>query len=654
MVAMAAMSFVRPILFATLTGAFVTLSAQNVPLSRQTGTGAISGVVIDGDTKRPVAGAEVYLGMANYGPVGTQSRQLTDAKGRFVYGNLPAADIYFMNVKKAGYINGHYGDRAPSASNLSNGRIALVDGQWFDHATIMIWRPGAIAGTVTDERGEPVVGAYVGVLQRIAVAGATHLAAGPLTTTDDRGRYRLPGLTPGSYLIHVPSVQTAVPASTPAMTVEGLTPGATGRDEEPPRRNNGALALDGTNLLVIGNYPTPPSTAGAPQAYPMMFYPGTSLVANAMAVDITGGDTREGIDVTIRPVPTARVSGRVVGDVAAASGMVLRLVGPGLDDLATGSEAATTLVRADGQFTFLNVPAGDYTLVGSRASLHLSVERSSSTEMPRTPGELPGPGSFLGGIPGGPPGTRVSGSHAAGDVNVWARQPVSVGAGDITDLALPLRRASSMRGHIAWEGAGVPPGPTAILLEPADGNTWLGMPQSAARASFDDDDHFIINGILPGAYVLRAAGLGPPYTLKSVTIGGRDYFARPIDTTTGQDFGEVVVTYTDRIASIGGAVEISPDGPSMLSVLAFPTDRTAWTGYGFSAHRFKTTGVANDGQFLIDNIPAGSYFLIAVDAADAARWQDPAFLTEAAKVAASVTVGWGEKQSRDLKVSVIK
>lgn len=643
----------RLFLLITLACAFATLHAQNVPLSRQTGTGAISGVVIDAVTKRPIAGALVYLGMANYGPVGSRSRQITDAKGRFVYTDLPAADIYFMNVDKPGYIGSHYGDTGPSPINFSNPHITLAEGQWFDKVTIQMWRPGVISGAVSDERGEPVVGAIVRVLQKVRVAGVARLSSGSATTTDDRGRYRVAGLMPGEYIINVPSVQTAVPSATPALTVEGLTPDTAARNSDQPRRNNGALDLDPSNVLIIGNYATPPPVNGAPQSYPSAFYPGTSLVASALVIKLEAGQTRDGVDVQLRPVPTARVSGRVVS--AGAAGMVLRLIAPGLEDLADGSEVATTLVATDGKFTFLNVPAGDYTLVGSRASLEYRTRTpfSDSGEMPGTPGSVPGPGSLYGSLPSGPPGSSVYGKHEAGDVNLWTRMPLAVGATDIVDLAVQLRRGSSMRGRIAWDGDGAPPGPTAIVAEPADGSTWLGMPQTAARASFDGDESFTINGFLPGEYVLRVIGLGPPHAVKSVTIVGRDYAARPIDASSGQDFDNVVVTFTDRLASITGSVTTAADDPP-VTVIAFPAEREAWSRYGFSATRFQTAGVSNSGLYNIPNIPAGRYLVVAVPSEQQSRWQDPAFLAEASKVAASLTVGWGESKSQDLKVSVIK
>jgi hypothetical protein len=326
-----------------------------------------------------------------------------------------------------------------------------------------------------------------------------------------------------------------------------------------------------------------------------------------------------------------------------------------MEDLADGSEVATTLVRTDGSFTFLNVPSGDYTLSGSRASLEFRTRApfSDSGDLPGTPGSVPGPGSLYSSMASGPPGSSVYGKHEIGDVSVWARMPLPVGATDVVDVSVPLRRGSSLRGRIAWDGNGAPPGPTAIVAEPADGSTWLGMPQTTARASFDDDDTFTINGLLPGEYVLRVVGLGPPHAVKSVTIAGRDFAARPIDASSGQDFDNVIVTYTDRLASIGGAVAVEADDPP-VTVIAFPMEREAWSKYGFTPARFQTAGVSNSGLYKIPNIPAGRYFVVAVSSEQQSRWQDPAFLAEAAKVAASVTVGWGESKSQDLKVSVIK
>jgi len=625
-----------------------------------TGTGAISGVVTDGATHRPVPGALVYLGIQGHGPVGQMSRQVTDAKGRFVFVNLPASDAFFLNVSKAGYNDGHYGDTGPVTSGVASGLVKLADGQWFNAANIPIWHPGAIGGTIVNELGEAVVGVRVRVLARILVAGLPHLAAGAITTTDDRGRYRLPGLSPGTYVVIVPSVQASVPAATTPLEIEGVTPqtAARGASGDDSRRNNGALDLDPGHLLIVGNYATPPLDAdGRLQAYPITFAPGAMSVAEAAVVELRNGESRGDIDVVLRPVPAVRVSGRVDGPRGSTAGLVLRLIAAGLDDLGEGSEVATALVGASGDFMFLNVPAGQYTLVASRSMLEYSygpARALSSQEMPGTPGLVPGPGTFLGGVLSGPPGTRVAGKHSAGDQGLWGRLPVTVGADDVTGLSVPLRRAVSMRGRVAFDGDGDPPGPTVIIAEPSDGGATLGLQQSSTRPEAGGDDHFTIDGLLPGEYVLRIVGLSPRQAVKSVIVGGADYTTRRFDAAAGQDFNNVVITYTDRIAAIAGGVQGDPGVDRLMTVIAFPADRDQWTGYGFTPSRFRAVPVSNAGTYKIDNVPAGAYLLVAVDSAASRRWQDPAFLDAASKVAARVTLGWGETVSQDLRLRAIR
>ena len=64
---------------------------------------------------------------------------------------------------------------------------------------------GVIAGRVTDEHGDPVQGASVGVLQVRYENGRRMLAppraVAALVSTDDHGAYRLFGLMPGQYLV---------------------------------------------------------------------------------------------------------------------------------------------------------------------------------------------------------------------------------------------------------------------------------------------------------------------------------------------------------------------------------------------------------------------------------------------------------------------
>ena len=622
---------------------------------RPTGTGAISGVIRDGTTGQPIAGALVYVGITGRGPAGPMSRQITDTKGRFVFTDLPESDSFFLNVSKAGYNDGHYGDTGPVSGGVGSGLVKLGRGEWFRDAHIPMFKPATIGGTLVDEAGEPVVGAFVRVLPKIHVAGVPQLAAGATVRTDDRGRYRIPGLASGTYYVNVPSVQNAVPRAAPPDQIEGVTPSAAASGGTAPRRNNGVLDFDPRSLLIIGNYTTPPSASGRAQAYPPVFAPGVTSLAAATEIALSTGEVRENVDIALRPVAAVRVSGRIDGPDDARRGLVLRLLPAGLEGLGEGSEAATALVENSGEFTFVNVPAGQYTLMAQRTLLEYSQRTrfGGSQEMPRTPGHVPGPSTGISGIPSGPPGTQVLSSSGAGDRSFFAQMPLGVGENDISGLAVPMRRGMSLRGRVAFDGAGNAPNPVSVVAEPADGNPAVGLHQSGGRVQPGSDDEFAFAGLPPGRFMLRVLGLNPLYAVQSIRGGGIDLTDRAIDASAGLDHPDVVVTITDRVAAIEGAVQ-SDVTPGLKTVIAFPADRQLWSAYGMSAPRFKTAPVKNDGSFKVVNIPAGEYLLVAVPADQSRRWQEPAFLDAAARVATRVTAEWGRTVSQAVKAVVIK
>src|SRR5262249_15242028 len=139
--------------------------------------------------------------------------QLTDALGRFVFLELPGLKGYTLTATRLGFVDASYGQ---TTSSGPVGAIDLKDGQWFSRANMSMFKPGAIGGRVLDERGDPVVGIYVGVLGQQLVSGTMRLLAGPGAKTDDRGEYRIAGLMPGRYLVAVPSVQYTVPSDMPS------------------------------------------------------------------------------------------------------------------------------------------------------------------------------------------------------------------------------------------------------------------------------------------------------------------------------------------------------------------------------------------------------------------------------------------------------
>jgi hypothetical protein len=86
--------------------------------------------------------------------------------------------------------------------------------------TIAMHRGGTIAGVVTNDLKEPVVGAQVGALSRWLVNGDYRYVGiggeGNPAKTDDRGAYRLIGLGPGEYIVRaVDGLSVAYASATP-------------------------------------------------------------------------------------------------------------------------------------------------------------------------------------------------------------------------------------------------------------------------------------------------------------------------------------------------------------------------------------------------------------------------------------------------------
>lgn len=643
---------------------------------------AISGVVVDGVTRQPLAGVIVELRAPSGGAVLARlTRQVSDDRGRFVFSDLAAGSGYTLQATKAGYVNGVYGQAVMFGPT---GRITLAAGEWFPTANIALWKPGAISGRVVDEANEPVVGAYVRALARVMISGAPQLLAGVTTRTDDRGEYRLSGLAPGHYVVVVPSPSATVPTDAPQGVV-GAPPAPFRMDVitsiPAPPRTNALLDPVGGHRAVVGNYTTPPPAAdGRARVYGMAFHPGVPTVESASAITIALGQERAGVDIALQPTPAVNVMGRVLGSPEALKGLVLRLIPMGLEGLSNGAEAATSLVTGDGSFAFLHVAAGDYIIDAPATTLEFTLESGTvSQALPHPPGLRWG-SSQSGILQSGPPGSgfiRQSGSRS--DV-VYARTPIAVGQRDMHDVSVPLSPSVTMHGRIEYEGTTKmtveqtpvgtmsavgttrtintvtettiprPSTQPSIVAEPAFGLATLGMPRADRPSPEEPQDVVTIPGLRQGAYVFRVASGADRFTLRSVTVDGVDYTRKPFDTSTLTDRSELVLTLTDKVIEVHGSVSDDTGPATDAAVLAFPVERNEWRGYGLTPQRLKSAPLVGTSAFSLTGLPAGDYFFIAVASTQIHAWQDPALLEKAAAAATRVSLAWGESRQVDLRV----
>jgi hypothetical protein len=634
------------------------ISAGQAPslssLASRTGTGAITGVVVDAMTNRPVAGAIVSLSRLGAAATAPLPPAMTDAKGRFVFRDLPASPEYFLGARRFGYASTRYGWTGPDGpltiSDIK--RVPVADGQWVRDITIPLWKFGSIEGRVTDERSEPVVGVAVRVFSTANVAGAPQLVGGPIATTDDRGVYRIAGLKPGRFVVGVLSVQSTVPASTPdapqQWAVGELETGGIGASKG-STVSAPSIDVDGRHRLVITNFatPPPPSSTGS-RVYAAQFHPGAPTPTVATPIDVDYATTRRGVDFQLVPVPSARVSGRLSSQTITGPfpATMLRLMPAGSERLGFGSEAATTIVEPDGRFTFLNVPEGQYTLLAQRSVMDFTTG-SASIRFRDGPG-FPGGGISVGSLSGAP-GLGYLARNGA-DLPYWGRLSVSVGGRNLENLEVPIHGVVQMRGRVAYDHGTKPPPRGAFLRAfPANGDPSFGQP-STHTSPTDPTHAFVLTGLLGGRYLLTSDSYA--YRTVSIVHRGRDVTDIGFDAADGQHFDDVVVTLTDRKVDITGVVT-DRGVPAAAGVIAFPVERERWTDFGWEAARFRTTRSSTSGEYRLTPLPAGDYYVVAVDARRMNDWTNREFLAAVAPLATRVSATWGDVKTQHLTLVTV-
>ncbi|HVQ42817.1 MAG TPA: carboxypeptidase-like regulatory domain-containing protein, partial [Vicinamibacterales bacterium] len=399
------------------------------------------------------------------------------------------------------------------------------------------------------------------------------------------------------------------------------------------------------SLVVLDHYATPPPASHT--AYAIAYYPSASTLGTATTVDLADSEEKRNIDFVLRPVPTARVSGRVTGPAQSQTGLIVRLLPEGAEALGPGSEQATALVGRDGTFTMPRVPAGRYVL---EATTTIAEYRTSGSALPTPPG-LSGSVAFstsLPWLPGDPlPGElRVYGPRTAGSYS--ARVPVIVGADDVADVEVALAPGGRISGRVVRDDGSPLPKALGIQTDSATGDPVLVASQPSVAVNADGT--FSVDGLRPGLYFLRASG----HPIRFLAAGGADYSTRPIEVRADTEIRDVLVTISTRVATISGVVNdtkgsIVREG----AIILFPVDRSQWTNFGLRPSRIQSMTYFGSQGFQLPRVLAGEYYLVAVDPGVQDAWQDPRFLAAAAGVATRVSIDWGATSVQNLTLQQV-
>ena len=355
--------------------------------------------------------------------------------------------------------------------------------------------------------------------------------------------------------------------------------------------------------------PLSPSADGRMFVYPAQYYPNAATPAQATVISLKSGEERAGVNLQLRLVPTVRISGIVTGpDGPVMTNLALL---PSGDELAgdAGLELATSVSGANGRFTFLGVPSGQYLL----------------RVMKRAPAAAP-------------------------LATLWASDRVSVGATDISDLVVTLRPAVRLSGASVFKDGSGQPAPEVIrqvivAAESVDGRL-LAAGQLAADGRFTTVD------LVPGAYFLRVVSNLPGWTFESAMLDGRDISNVPV--VVDRSLSGVVVAFTARPSEVNGRV-LNATGAAdpTAAVLVFPADSTAWIDQGFSPRRLRAVRVDKGGAFRTAGLPPGDYLVAAIPDEASANAFDPRILLSLSRLATPVTLASGESRSLSLKTLAV-
>lgn len=568
------------------------------------GTAVLSGLVVaDEPNGQPIRRAFITVIPNN------DSRQFqtsTDDRGRFTIGNLPAGNVRLM-VSKPSYVQTYYGARQPG-SNVGQ-PIALSDGQTVD-VTVRLPRGSVIAGTVRDENGQPMPGVGVRV-QRVSVSASgqrtfTPTSGALIPSTDDRGAFRMFGLPAGDYVV---SAQPRLAAGSEV-------------------RQTSAAELQWAERQVRGGAASAPNSTAPPEqgqaiTYSAVYFPGTVRAASAGIVSLATGQERNGIDLRMQFVATARIQGIVLSPQGQpASGIQLSLL-PRDETAATQDASRLTALMEVGM------------LMGTSA-------RTDQT------------GAFL--FPGVEPGSYIvlartapAGRGLSPAATQWAMADVDVDGRDQTGLSLRLANGQSLSGRFVFEGRApiATPVRTSVSLSPVDAR---GLGANVLTTLTSASDPFEVAGLVPASYRASAAVLVGGWTLKSIIAGGKDVTDVPLEIKQGEDVPAVVVTFTDAAAEVTGILYDGANRPSSdLSIVLFAADRSMW----FQGSRRVRPAVrpANDGRFTFSGLAPGDYYLAALTEVSPADLTNAQFLEQVVPGAVKVAVAAGERKTQDLKIA---
>jgi len=555
----------------------------------KTGTSAVRGRIVAGDSGTPVRRAQVRISSPDIG----SKTALTDNQGRYEFKDLPAGR-FNLSVSKSGYVTMQFGQNRPFEPGKP---IDLVDAQIMEKLDVALPRGGVIAGRVVDETGEAVAEADVTAMRMQFQNGKRRLApTGRNAQTNDLGQFRIYGLPPGEYY-----VSANFRSMLPLMDMVAAA---------------GVSGSSGSNQA---------------SGYAATYFPSTPNPGEAQRVSLTVGQELPSVDIQLQPVRVARITGMALGsDGKPMSGAMVMLM-PSMKDAMMFMPGGTSRTDKDGNFTLNSVTPGDYSLQVESLGGAFTTAAGGALMMFNFRTSDDGPAS----------------SNTAPPQREFGSAAVTVTGEDITGLVITGTRGAKASGTLKFSGP-PPDGANNVRISApatdADNN-----PMPTFGNANVKDGTFEIEGLV-GAHIFRPANLPKGYVLKAVRFNGEDVTDRGVEFKAGEDVSGLEIELTSTVQTVTGTVASDTSQPVKdYTVVMFAADQQKWA---LPQNRWMASARPDqDGRYRVTNLPPGHYYAIAVDYVAQGEWQDPEWLARAAKKATEFTLDEGANKTLDLKLS---
>lgn len=296
-------------------------------------TGEMAGRVTDAVSQRPLARARVIL-TASHDVLLFNRVLLTDEDGRFRFAALPAGDSFVLTASKTGYAARGAGEASPLHPPVA---MRLAAGEIREKVDVALTPAVFIAGRLRDADGTPLANGLVEASRAVVEGGRRTLVPVADAITNDRGEFRVVGLSPGQYYLSArdPVFVGVADATDPLTYPETFFPGVLSPDDATRLTLDAGTPPAPVDFTLQAGTPlrgTPAAAAETPAPAP-----GTSSMMGRITALGTGG-----------PVARARV----------------RLSTPG----GPLTAPRATLTDADGRYRFDDLPASDGYVVTANKS----------------------------------------------------------------------------------------------------------------------------------------------------------------------------------------------------------------------------------------------------------------------------------------------